>query len=108
VEGLPQIVGSITWHSSTSWTETACSPAELDEMFGLTVLGVRCPKCEWIPRAKNLWSATVGITGIPSILADFPWNATFSGKSPDVSSVEKCLRTPNGTCSSEDGPDLQS
>jgi hypothetical protein len=34
--------------------------------------------------------------------------AAISGKSRGVSSVEKCLRTQNGTCSNEDGGDLQS
>jgi hypothetical protein len=60
VEGLPQIGGSITWHSSKPRTGRVCSPAELDEMFGPTVPGVRCPKCKWTPRANNLWSCNCG------------------------------------------------
>ena len=52
--------------------------------------------------------ATVGIAGIHSILADSARTAAISGKSRGVSSVEKCLRTQNGTCSNEDGGDLQS
>src|ERR1035437_4508970 len=52
--------------------------------------------------------ATVGIAGIHSILADSARTAAISGKSRGVFSVEKCLRTQNGTCSNEDGGDLQS
>ncbi len=60
VEGLPQIGGTITFHSSKKRARRPCSPAELDEIFGPTIPGVRCPKCEWTPRANNLWSCNCG------------------------------------------------
>jgi hypothetical protein len=60
VEGLPQNGGTITFHSSKQQAGRPSSPAELDEIFGPTVPGVRCPKCEWTPRANHLWSCNCG------------------------------------------------
>ena len=60
VEGLPQIGGTITFHSSKQQAGRVCSAAELDEIFGPAIPGVRCPKCEWTPRANNLWSCNCG------------------------------------------------
>jgi hypothetical protein len=59
VEGLPQIAGCTVRHSSKS-EPGICSPAEWDELLGSTLAGVRCPKCGWAPRAKNVWSCNCG------------------------------------------------
>ena len=60
VAGLPQIAGASVWYSSRKPGEGMCSAADLDTMFGPTVTGVRCPKCNWTPRASNLWSCNCG------------------------------------------------
>lgn len=64
LEKLPQIAGSIAHHSSKSGSSQICSPAELEEIFeeafGPAISGVRCPKCQWKPREKNLWSCMCG------------------------------------------------
>src|SRR5207302_11352097 len=39
---------------------TMLSPAELDQMFGSLLPGIRCPQCKWAPRTKNLWSCKCG------------------------------------------------
>lgn len=59
VEGLPQIGGTITFHSSRQ-SGKQCSPAEMEEIFGPIVPGIRCPKCEWAPRANCRWSCKCG------------------------------------------------
>jgi hypothetical protein len=46
---------------------------------------------------KSSGRANAGITGIHSTLADYARDARINGNSPDVSSVEQCLRTSNGT-----------
>jgi hypothetical protein len=65
IAGLPQIGGLITQQSrkrqSSKWTP---SPAELDQVFGAPMPGIRCPKCKWTPRKKNRWSCKCG----------HPWN----------------------------------
>jgi hypothetical protein len=59
-EGLPQIGGCIVTHRSDAESCRVASPAELDEIFGPVMPGIRCPKCEWAPRSKNLWSCKCG------------------------------------------------
>jgi hypothetical protein len=75
VEGLPQIGGSITWHSSRERDESI-SPAELDQLFGPTMPGIRCPKCTWTPRVKQrlvlqLWPPLEYIR-YPGMLPEMP------------------------------------
>lgn len=55
--GLPQLTGLTTQHRSTC---RIVSPAELDQIFGSVLPGIRCPQCEWTPRTKNLWSCNCG------------------------------------------------
>ena len=60
LEDLPQIGGSLIWHSSKqrpARSRLSIGPAT---MLGSEIPGVRCPKCEWRPRAKNLWRCRCG------------------------------------------------
>ena len=45
---------------------------------------------------KSSGRASAGITGIHSKLADYARDARINGNTPDVSSVEQCLRISNG------------
>ena len=60
VEGLPQLGGSMTFQPTKGRGGRVYSPAELDEMFGPVIPGVRCPKCKWTPRANYLWACKCG------------------------------------------------
>ncbi len=53
MEGLPQIGGVTVGRSPQC---TPLSSDEIDQFFGQPLPGIRCPKCNWIPRAKNQWS----------------------------------------------------
>jgi hypothetical protein len=55
--GLPQLGGLTTQRRSNC---RMLSPAELDQIFGAVLPGIRCPQCKWTPRAKNLWSCKCG------------------------------------------------
>ena len=55
--GLPQLGGLTTLRRSK---RTLLSPAELDQLFGLVLPGIRCPQCRWEPRTMNLWSCNCG------------------------------------------------
>jgi hypothetical protein len=59
--GLPQLGGLTTQYPSR---QRMLSPAEVDQMFGLVMTGIRCPQCKWTPRTKNLWSCK----------CDYEWN----------------------------------
>ena len=94
IAGLPQL-GGLTTHTHAQ--RRMLSPAELDQIFGPVIPGIRCPRCKWTPRTKSLWSCKCG----------HHWN-TFDtrGLCPGcghqweitgVSSVEQFLRTRNGT-----------
>jgi hypothetical protein len=60
IAGLPQIGGCIVERSSRPLTRSMPSPAELDRMIGPILQGIRCPKCQWTPRAKNIWACKCG------------------------------------------------
>ncbi len=51
--GLPQLGGLTTLRRSK---RRLLTPAELDQLFGLVLPGIRCPQCNWRPRSKSLWS----------------------------------------------------
>lgn len=57
IAGLHQIAGSTVWQPSR---RKMPSPVELDQVLGPPLGGIRCPKCEWMPRTKNLWSCQCG------------------------------------------------
>jgi hypothetical protein len=57
VAGRPQLGGLTTQYCSK---RTMLSPAELDQMFGSFLPGIRCPQCKWATRTKNLWSCKCG------------------------------------------------
>jgi hypothetical protein len=62
--GLPPIgytsIGPRRGSPSSCAIERTCSAAELDEMFGPELSGIRCPKCMWTPRTKFLWTCKCG------------------------------------------------
>jgi hypothetical protein len=55
--GLPQLGGLTTQYGSKP---RMLAPAELDQIFGTVLPGIRCPQCKWTPRRKNLWSCNCG------------------------------------------------
>lgn len=55
--GLPQLGGLTTQHRSKC---RMLSPAELDQILGSVLPGIRCPQCKWTPRTNNLWSCKCG------------------------------------------------
>lgn len=57
VAGLPKIAGTTARQSPKRQVP---SPAELDRLFGPALPGIRCPKCDWVPRTKTLWSCKCG------------------------------------------------
>jgi hypothetical protein len=57
IAGLPELGGLTTQYRRK---QRILSPAELDQIFGSVLPGIRCPKCNWTPRAKNLWSCKCG------------------------------------------------
>src|ERR1700733_259285 len=62
--GLPQIgytsIGPRPSSPSSCAIEHTYPPAELDQMFGSELPGIRCPKCKWTPRSKALWFCKCG------------------------------------------------
>ena len=57
IAGLPQLGSLVTQYPSK---RRMLSPAELDQIFGPALPGIRCPVCEWTPHTKNLWSCKCG------------------------------------------------
>jgi len=57
IAGLPQLGGLTTQYPSR---RRMLSPEELDQIFGSVFPGIRCPRCEWTPRAQNQWSCECG------------------------------------------------
>ncbi len=57
IAGLPQMGGLTTVYSRR---RRMPSLAQLDELFGRALPGIRCPKCNWTPRPKNLWTCKCG------------------------------------------------
>jgi len=57
IAGLPQLGGLTTQHRSKC---RILSPAELDQILGPAMPGIRCPQCKWTPRTKSLWSCKCG------------------------------------------------
>jgi hypothetical protein len=57
IAGLPQLGGLTTQYPSR---RRMLPPAELDELFGAALPGIRCPKCKWMPRTKNIWTCKCG------------------------------------------------
>lgn len=57
IAGLPQLGGLTTQYPSR---RRMLSSAELDQVFGSVLPGIRCPQCKWTPRTKNLWSCKCG------------------------------------------------
>jgi hypothetical protein len=53
IASLPELGGLTTQYSRKP---RILSPAELDQIFGSPLAGVRCPQCKWTPRAKNVRS----------------------------------------------------
>lgn len=53
IAGLPQIADTIVRRAPKRESPT---PAELDQIFGPTMPGIRCPKCKWTPRTMCRWS----------------------------------------------------
>ena len=62
--GLPQIgytsIGPRPSSPSSCAIERAYTHTEPDQLFGSELLGIRCPKCNWTPRSKVLWSCKCG------------------------------------------------
>ncbi len=58
IAGLPQLGGLSTQYPAQR--RRALSPGELDELFGAAVPDIRCPKCKWTLRTKNLWTSGCG------------------------------------------------
>jgi hypothetical protein len=56
--GLQQLGGLTTQQRSKP---RMLSPAEVDQIFGSVLPGIRCPKCRWTPRTKDLWSCKCGL-----------------------------------------------
>jgi hypothetical protein len=57
IAGLPQLGGLTTQYPSRRRMPSA---AELDQIFGSVMPGIRCPQCKWTPRTKSLWSCKCG------------------------------------------------
>jgi hypothetical protein len=57
IAGLPQLAGLTTQYPSKPRIH---SPVELDRIFGSVLPDIRCPRCEWTPRTKNLWCCKCG------------------------------------------------
>jgi len=57
IAGLPQMGGLTTQRRSNC---RVLSPAEVDQMFGAVMPGIRCPKCKWPPRTQNVWRCDCG------------------------------------------------
>jgi hypothetical protein len=55
-EDLPQLGCFSAFRPSKAPPQRRLSAAELEKVFGPELPGIRCPKCQWKPRAKVLWS----------------------------------------------------
>jgi hypothetical protein len=59
-EDLPQLGSFSAFRPSKAPPQRHLSGAELEKIFGPELPGIRCPKCQWKPRAKVLWSCKCG------------------------------------------------
>ncbi len=59
-EDLPQLGSFSAFRPSKAPPQRPLSAAELEQIFGPELPGIRCPKCQWKPRAKVLWSCKCG------------------------------------------------
>lgn len=59
-EDLPQLGSFTVFRPSKPLAQRRFSAAELEKTFGPELPGIRCPKCQWKPRAKVLWSCKCG------------------------------------------------
>ncbi len=59
-EDLPQLGSFTAFRPAKGHPQRCPSAAELEEIFGPELPGIRCPKCQWKPRAKFLWSCNCG------------------------------------------------
>jgi hypothetical protein len=57
IAGLPELGGLTIQYSRKP---RILSPAELEQIFGSVLAGIRCPQCKWTPRARNLWTCKCG------------------------------------------------
>jgi hypothetical protein len=57
---LPELGGLTTQFPWNPSSQRMVAPAELDEIFGAVLTGIRCPQCEWTPRANTFWSCKCG------------------------------------------------
>jgi hypothetical protein len=55
--GLPQMPHVTVRHSAAARKQQL---VDLERMFGPVLPGIRCPKCKWTPRAKNIWACKCG------------------------------------------------
>ncbi len=61
IAGLPQIGGMTMRRPAKPHSkQVPPSPAQLSQLFGAVLPGIRCPKCKWTPRTKNRWSCNCG------------------------------------------------
>jgi hypothetical protein len=59
-EDLPQLGHFSAFRPSKAPPQRTLSAAELEKIFGPELAGIRCPRCQWKPRAKVLWSCKCG------------------------------------------------
>jgi hypothetical protein len=59
-EDLPQLGGFSAFRPAQAPPQRRLSAADLENSFGPELPGIRCPKCQWKPRAKVRWSCKCG------------------------------------------------
>jgi len=59
-EDLPQLGGFSAFRPSKAPAQRRLSAAEIEKVLGPELPGIRCPKCQWKPRVKVLWSCECG------------------------------------------------
>lgn len=59
-EDLPQLGSFSAFRPAKAPRQRRPSAAELEKILGPELPGIRCPKCNWKPRAKILWSCNCG------------------------------------------------
>ncbi|HVW08541.1 MAG TPA: hypothetical protein VHC90_08165 [Bryobacteraceae bacterium] len=59
IAGLPEL-GGLTTQFHERRRHRTLSAAEIEEMFGSILPGIRCPKCAWTPRAGHIWICRCG------------------------------------------------
>ena len=59
-EDLPQLGGFSAFRPSKAPAQRRLSAAEIEKVLGPELPGIRCPKCQWKPRVKVLWSCKCG------------------------------------------------